>query len=243
MDSENSKKPLVPPVVPLTVLQIASDLRHNLAGIDRRIEALRARFALDRQLEREFSAVNAAIDDGFDAARELVAFARRSGDTGRVDANGLVHQTRGIIERMLGPGVRVYVDLSPSRPVVRGDVAVIEWVLLSLIVLGRNATGGRGAITVSTSRVDAASPDLPGRPLDGNWVLLTVSDTGLGMHQRLPAPLDESYTPVDFGTDISLEDIRKVVRKAGGSVHAQEIKPYGTHVHVYLPSIGAIRGE
>ena len=241
MDSENGRKTLLPAIAPLAVLQLANDLRHNLAGIDRRIEALRARFPQDLELERNVAAMNAAIDSGFDATRELIAFARRSGDTGRVDTNGLVHQTRGVIERMLGPGVRVYVDLSPSRPVARAGAMQLEWVLLSLVVLGRNATAGRGALTIGTVTVDETSTELPGRPASGNWVLLTVSDTGLGMHQGLQPPLDESHAPVDFGTDISLDDVRRVVRRLGGSVHAQDIKPYGTHVHVYVPSIHPVR--
>jgi signal transduction histidine kinase len=242
MDFENGKKPQFPSILPLAVFQLANDLRHDLAGIDRRLESLRTRIPQDDELDRDFAALNVAVDNGFDAARELIAFARRSADTGRVDLNGLVHQTRGVIERMLGPGVRVYVDLSPARPVARADVAALEWVLLALVLQAQKSTTGRGALTVATMTVDGASSDLPGHPAAGNWTLLIVSDTGTAMHDKPRSRSDESYVPATtLGVDVELNDVVTVVRKLGGTLYAQEIKPFGTHVHVYLPAIGPAR--
>lgn len=240
MDFENGNKPRFPPLVPLAVLQLANDLRHDLAAIDRRLESLRTRLPQNDELDRDCTAMNAVIDNGFDAARELIAFARRSGETGRVDLNGLVHQTRGVIERILGPGVRVYVDLSPSRPVARADLAVLEWLLLALVVNAKKATAGRGALTVATMALDETA-DLPGQPRVGNWAVLIVSDTGAGMHDGPVPRADDSHAAAAAGIDVELADIVTVVNKLGGTMQVQEIRPFGTHAHVYLPTIGVPR--
>lgn len=237
----NGRKPDYPRISPLAIFQLANDLRQELAAIGRRIDSIRSRTTVDPVSVSDFEALEASVDSGFYIARELIAFARRSGDTGRVDVNDLVNQMRGVIQRMLGDSITLHLDLAPFAPAVAGNINAIEWALFSLVLNARFGMGGRGALTISTTTVNARSIDWTGGPREGRWVRVTVSDSG-GAAALAPATnsLPSLCSPADT-SEAQLTDVGVVLAGIGGSIHVERIEPFGTHVHLYLPPVGPAR--
>ena len=237
MNSDNGNTARPTRLVPLAVLRLATDLRYELAVADRRVESVRSRIVPDASLNRNFTDLADALDSAFLIARELIAFARRIGQIEDVDLNALVHESRGVIERMLGEGVRLKITVHPDLPLVSGDAMQIEWMLLGSVLNARDAMGGRGTLTVETTVVDPDAAELYGKGREGGWIRLTISDTGpTSRHPQDGAvPL---LPPHPEAGDVSLATVAFVARRLGGWLNSEPLVPAGTAVHLYLPVSG-----
>ena len=234
-DNGNSAKPTR--LVPLAVLRLATDLRYELAVADRRVEAVRSRIVSDTSLNRNFTELANAIDSAFLVARELISFARRIGQLDDVDVNELVHEN-GVIERMLGAGIKTRIESDRRLPTARADALQLEWMLLGLVMNARDAMAGQGTLTVSTKLIDPGAEELYGKGREGEWIRLTCSDTGRGVR---PRPSDESadlLPPHPEAGDISLGAVAIVARGLGGWINSESLLPSGTAIHLYLPATG-----
>ena len=207
----------------------------------RRIDALQSGALATHDTERELDALNSAVDGGFDIARELIAFAGRSGQTGPVDLNALVTRTRGIIQRMLGPAIRLHLDLAQASPLARAELNHVEWVLLSLVLNGREAMEGRGTLTISTGSMDPQSTDARRVVGDGRWVRLALTDTGHAMRQTSGKPPAELFFSHKGGENDRLGFVNMLVRQMGGWVGSQNLEPFGSHIDIYFPAVGPTR--
>ena len=235
-DNGNTAKPTR--LVPLAVLRLATDLRYELAVADRRVEAVRSRIVSDTSLNRNFTELASAIDSAFLVARELISFARRIGQLDDVDVNELVHENRGVIERMLGDGIRTRIESDQRLPTARADALQLEWMLLGLVLNARDAMGGQGTLIVSTTLIDPAAQELYGKGREGEWIRLTCSDTGRGVRPRFADENAALLPPHPEAGDISLGAVAMVARGLGGWMNSESLLPSGTAIHVYLPATG-----
>jgi nitrogen-specific signal transduction histidine kinase len=236
MESDNGNTAKPTRLVPLAVLRLATDLRYELAVADRRVEAVRSRIVADTSLNRNFTELANAIDSAFLVARELISFARRIGQLDDVDVNELVHENRGVIERMLGDSIKMRIESDPRLPTARADALQLEWMLLGLILNARDAISGTGTVTLTTRLLERSAEELFGKGREGDWIRVTCSDTGPGAHH---VPQDASLLPPHpEAGDISLGAVAMVARGLGGWLHSESLLPSGTAIHLYLPATG-----
>jgi two-component system, cell cycle sensor histidine kinase and response regulator CckA len=128
--------------------------------------------------------------------RQLLAFSRRQVLAPVVvSSNGIVTEAETLLLRLIGEDVRLVTVLRPDLHPVRVDPGQIDQVILNLAVNARNAMVNGGTLTLETSEIQGESTD--GEVPPGRYILLTVSDTGIGMMPELQAHIFEPFFTTD----------------------------------------------
>ncbi len=172
--------------------------------------------------------------------RQLLAFARREPSAPRtVDLNVRIDELVGMLTRLIGEGVAVSWQPAASVWPVKIDPGQLDQVITNLVVNARDAMKSAGTLTVSTANVMRAGQD--GGPAAGH-VLLTVSDTGVGMDGETLARIFEPFfttKPVGEGTGLGLSTVYGIVRQHGGWVEVDSTLGRGATFRVFLPRSAA----
>ncbi len=159
--------------------------------------------------------------------RQLLAFARHQVTQPRpVDTNGLVAETRKLLERLLGEDISLETRLGESLPPVVIDPGQLEQVLVNLAVNARDAMPAGGSLTLTTSLV-------------GGEVVLEVADTGVGIaRDHQPHIFEPFFTtkPLGKGTGLGLATCYGIVRQAGGRIEVASEPGRGARFTVTLPA-------
>ena len=167
--------------------------------------------------------------------RQLLAFSRRQVLQPRaVDLNAVVADLGRMLRRVLGPDVELVTDLAPTLHPVLADPGQLEQALTNLVVNARDAMPRGGRVAVRTADVGAGRPG--GRP--GPYVLLEVTDTGVGMADEVRARIFEPFfttKPPGHGTGLGLAMVQGFVEQSGGSVEVESAPGRGATFRVYLP--------
>src|ERR1051326_4002872 len=148
------------------------------------------------------------------------------------------------MSKMLGRVIREDINLqcnfATGLPTVQADEGMMEQVLMNLAVNARDAMPKGGQLIIGTDRVvhDAASIQSNPEARDGEFVRLTVQDTGCGMTPEIQARIFEPFfTTKDIGkgTGLGLATVYGIVKQSGGSVWAYSELGRGSTFKVYLP--------
>jgi signal transduction histidine kinase len=223
----------------LMVAHLANDLRLLLGAMLNCVDSIRAQIPPAVDVDEDFAAFETAIDNAFYLSRELIALgAPKTGEPGVLNVNDLLRHVRGMLERVLGPGVRLVYDLSATAPFVQADAVQLEWMLLNLAVNGRDAMPDGGTLTIETTSIDTAPKDVRAMSRYQRHVRLTVRDTGGGMIPDVQTRMFEPFfTTKPGGTGLGLTGVAITSRVLNGSLHVRSNEPHGTEVHVYLPAV------
>lgn len=173
--------------------------------------------------------------------RQLLAFSRKQiFQLKFLDLDALIRDSENMLRRLIGEDIRLRAELGLDDGCILADSGQIHQVVMNLVVNARDAMPKGGLIQISTSRVRidelqaTASPDA--KP--GDWFLLSVKDTGIGMDaetkQRVFEPFFTSKKD-DKGTGLGLSTVYGVVTQMGGWIDIVTSPDAGTTFHVYLP--------
>ena len=221
---------------------IAHDFNNLLTGITGSLELLQVRMAQGRvgEFNRYITAAQGASKRAAALTHRLLAFSRRQPlDPKAVDVNQLVGGMEELVRRTVGPAVRVEVTGAAGLWTTLADPNQLESALLNLCINARDAMpdGGRLMIETDNCRLD----DNAGRRRElppGQYVALSVSDTGTGMTPDVAArAFDPFFTtkPIGQGTGLGLSMIYGFARQSGGQVRISSRPGRGTTVRLYLP--------
>ena len=230
---------------------IAHDFNNLLTGVIGGIEMMQARLAQGRRAEAERGAELAMQSAQRAAAltHRLLAFSRRQPLEPRaIDVNALIDSMAEMIRRSIGPAIRVEVRASTDLWVTRCDPHQLENALLNLVINARDAMAENGVLTISTANcpldADAAAQ---GDAAAGDYVRLTVGDTGVGMTPETISRVFEPFfttKPIGQGTGLGLSMVYGFARQSGGLVQIDSHLGAGTEVHLYLPRLhGEVAAE
>ncbi|WP_457796574.1 CHASE3 domain-containing protein [Methylocystis sp. S23] len=221
---------------------IAHDFNNMLGVIVASLNILR------RKLQRKEDGIDQMIDsalDGADRAAKLVhrllAFSRiQPLNPTPLDANQLVTGMSAILQRTLGAPVQLATVLDRNLWPTKVDANELESAILNLAVNARDAMPKGGQLTIETANTEldedyvAENPDA--RP--GQYVVISVSDTGAGMTPEVIAKaFDPFFTtkPIGKGTGLGLSQAHGFVRQSGGHVTIYSEVGQGTCIKLYLP--------
>jgi len=227
---------------------VAHDFNNLLTVVMGNLELLREDPHAGARTRDLASRAIAAADRGASLTQRLLAFSRKQVlQPELTDVNKLVENMHDLLRRSLGETIRVETDLSESLPTTMVDRGQLETALLNLAVNARDAMPDGGTLTIETTECcldqiyTAETEDV----VPGEYVLLSVTDTGAGMS---PEVRERAFEPffttkeVGKGTGLGLSMVYGFVKQSGGHVAISSRPGEGTTVRVYLPSAsGAAR--
>jgi PAS domain S-box-containing protein len=227
---------------------IAHDFNNLLTVVHGNLENAQRQSALAE------SALLRALDNATRGARRaaglterLLAFARRKPLTPRiVDVNALVSSMSDLLQRTLGEEIRVRTELAAGIWQAEVDPTELEAAILNLAVNARDAmqAGGELIIETSNAELDQAYAATNNDVKPGEYVLISVADTGVGMP---PAVLKQVFEPFfttkgGHGTGLGLSQVYGFVKQSGGHVKLYSEPELGTTAKLYLPKTEAAQG-
>ncbi len=223
---------------------IAHDFNNLLTAIRGNAELMSHRVAKDPAMAAEVDEILHAADRAASLTRQLLAFSRKQVlQPVALDINDIVASVSRMARRLIGTGVQLRQELAPAVSQVLADPAQIEQVLLNLIVNARDAMPSGGLITVETANVrfEADSPEMLQAGLSpGPFVLLAVSDNGIGMDQATQTRIFEPFfttKETGRGTGLGLSTVYGIVRQTGGAISVVSERGRGASFRVYLPAV------
>jgi len=170
--------------------------------------------------------------------RRLLAFSRSEPLLPEaVEGGGLIAGMSDLLDRTLGDTIEVKTDDAGMGWTVWVDRHQLENALLNLAVNARDAMDGRGTLTIATGGSTLAADEVGECPA-GDYVTISVTDTGCGMSQEVADRVFEPFfttKPVGKGTGLGLSQIFGFVRQSGGEIAIDTAPGKGTTVRVYLP--------
>ena len=243
---------------------LAHDFNNLLAGISGGLEMIRTRVAQGRtsELGRYIEVALASTNRAAALTHRLLAFSRRQTlDPKPTGMNQLVAGMEDLFRRTVGPAIQINTRLAEGLWPSLCDPNQLESALLNLVINARDAMPEGGHLLIETAdhgqaeAADTVLPDRRGGSRDvpsgtvppGDYVALSVTDTGIGMSPAVLArAFDPFFTtkPLGQGTGRGLSMIYGFVQQSGGHVHLRSDEGKGTRVTIYLPRyLGPMDGE
>lgn len=186
---------------------------------------------------QELAAAKRAAQRGANLTRRLLAFSRQTAQTPTtIDVGTVVGEMAPILDRLASNLVTVLFDLKPSLWPTRVDQGDFEDALINLAVNAVDAMNDGGYLTVSAENVSATS--LPPEIASGDYVVVSVSDTGIGIPEEILDQIFEPFfstKPKDRGTGLGLSMVYGFANRSGGQVGVVSAKGKGTTFKIYLP--------
>jgi two-component system, cell cycle sensor histidine kinase and response regulator CckA len=176
--------------------------------------------------------------------RQLLAFSRQQVLKPKVlDLNGIIADTEKMLRRLIGEDVELRMVLDSSLTTVKADQGQIEQVILNLCVNARDAmpSGGKVTIKIENTVIDevaARQYRYPFKP--GPYVLLSVTDTGVGMDTATQAHIFEPFFTTKEkgkGTGLGLATVYGIVKQSDGYIEVHSGVNLGTTFKIYLPRV------
>ena len=174
--------------------------------------------------------------------QQLMAFSRKQAPEKRaLDFNAVLRDLRKMLPRLLGEDIRITFTPGPSLERVSADRAQIEQIILNLAVNARDAmpTGGKLVLETSNVFLNASQMDTGGVELaPGNYVLLSVSDTGTGMNTEVQSHIFEPFFTTKErgkGTGLGLATVYGIVKENHGFIAVDSAPGQGTTFKIYFP--------
>lgn len=222
---------------------MAHDINNLLTVITGGIELASAALPDDHPAQADLALVRAAGDRAAALVHQVLAFARRQVARPQPLHLGMViHEFRPLLERLIGPQIRLITDIAPNLWPIQADPAQITQVIMNLAINARDAMPTGGTLTIAAANMlhrtsthtDSALPQDPA-------VCLTVADTGVGMSEEVQRHLFEPFyttkTP-NHGTGLGLATVYGIVRQSGGAITVASAIGVGTTVTILLPRAG-----
>lgn len=226
---------------------LAHDFNNLLAGISAALELMQKRIAQGRfkDVDKYLATAQGATKRAAALTHRLLAFSRRQTlDPRPTDVNTLIVGMTELIQRTVGPSIRLKTLVAPDLWPALVDASQLENALLNLCINARDAMPDGGSITVETANRAVAVESV--RTLDipeGEYLCLCVTDTGTGMSTEVIAKaFDPFFTtkPLGQGTGLGLSMIYGFTKQSGGHVRVHSKVGQGTTMCIYLPRY---RGE
>ncbi|HEY8259206.1 MAG TPA: PAS domain S-box protein [Gemmatimonadales bacterium] len=175
--------------------------------------------------------------------RQLLAFSRKEAlESQALDLNEIVVETERMLRRVIGEDIELVTRLDPVLGRFQGDPGQFSQVLLNLAVNARDAMPDGGRLLIETSNVeldDAYAREHRGSTA-GPHILLSVSDTGIGMDQAIQSRIFEPFFTTKEqgkGTGLGLSMVYGFVQQSGGSIWVYSEPGEGTTFKIYLPQL------
>lgn len=226
---------------------IAHNFNNLLMGILGHVSLISLEPDTSDAIRERLNHVQKLVERGSELTSQLLGYAREGKYSVRtVNLNDLVKQicdTFAATHKQIGVHLELAEDVLP----IRADTAQIEQVLLNLLMNAADAMPEPGNITVKTINMTAEGmAEKPYHPKPGNYVLLSVTDTGIGMDKTTQGRIFEPFfttKEMGRGSGLGLASAYGIVKGHGGYIDVTSEKGSGTTFEIYLPALGKVVPE
>lgn len=218
---------------------IAHDFNNYLTVILGNLEILGHKSGADP--DSPLSEIESAARRSAELTRQLLAFSRKQLlKPAILDLNRVILDADRLLDRVLGEDIVIETHCEPNLGRVRVDPAQLDQIILNLAVNARSAMPEGGRLQIETGHVELdeefcrAHPDVePGR-----FVMLVVSDDGVGMDEATRARIFEPFfTTRESGSGLGLSTVHGIVKQSGGAVEVHSALGKGTAFRIYFPRL------
>ncbi len=220
---------------------IAHDFNNFLQVILGFALLIQARHGDDAALLNDLREIMHAAESGSVMVKQLLAFSRRHPLQPKVfEINQAIHNTARLLQQFVGENIRVELQLAADGLLVKLDPTGLEQILMNFVSNARDAMPDGGLLTIRTQRVaaDAAFLKTHTKARPGDYIRLSIRDSGMGMDPALAAHIFEPFFTTKQqgkGTGLGLAVVYGLVEQHDGFVEVESSPGQGTGFHVYLP--------
>jgi PAS domain S-box-containing protein len=222
---------------------IAHDFNNILTAILGTASLMAESMAADSAARPDLREIEKAARRAAGLTGQLLAFSRRQLlEPQIIDVNALVRDLEGMLRRLIGENIKVRTILAPDTGTVRADHGQVQQAILNLVVNARDAMPDGGSLTIETANAEFdshyAKGHLSAEP--GQYVLVAISDTGIGMNAETKAHLFEPFFTTrqpGKGTGLGLATVYGIVKQSGGYIWAYSELGQGATFKIYLPRV------
>jgi two-component system cell cycle sensor histidine kinase/response regulator CckA len=222
---------------------IAHDFNNLLGVIIGYSEVLETGLEAGTRLRRNAEEIKRAGQRAAALTRQILAFSRQQVLAPKIlNLNTVVAETEKLLRRLLGEDIRLITSLAPDVGQVKADQGQIEQIIMNLAVNARDAMPEGGKLILATENQtldgDYALHHAPTIP--GEYVMLTVTDEGVGMDAETQSHIFEPFFTtkgVGKGTGLGLATVYGVVKQSGGYIWVYSEPGLGSTFKIYLPRV------
>ena len=228
---------------------VAHDFNNLLTVINGYSEMLLTQMQLDEPTAKRIQQIKKAGKRAAALTGQLLAFSRRQVLKPEVlDVNELIANAEKMLKRLIGEDIDLVSHYGEALTAIEADAGQIEQIILNLAVNARDAMPDGGSLTIETRNIDldeayAARYD---KVKAGRYVLMAVSDDGIGMDKEVQARIFEPFFTTKekgHGTGLGLSTVYGIIKQSGGHVSVYSEPGEGTTFKIYLPAADKKAGD
>jgi PAS domain S-box-containing protein len=224
---------------------IAHDFNNALTGIFGFGEMLRAQLAGNERAVSNLNEVLRCAERASTLTRQLLTYSRRQIiEPVNLGLNTVITELLKLVSKVVGEHIELRTSLAKNLPTVRADLGQIEQVVMNLVLNARDAMPGGGQLVIETGLASLDAEYVRYHPYMsvGSYVVLTISDTGIGMDQKTQERVFEPFFTTkgpDRGTGLGLAMVYGIIKQHNGFIHLYSEPGKGTTFKIYLPPVEA----
>jgi signal transduction histidine kinase/ActR/RegA family two-component response regulator len=222
---------------------IAHEFNNYLAIIMGYTELLERETIGNDSLRTSLSEIKGASQKVASLTRQLLAFSRKQViEPKEVDLNSAVWETHKLLRRLIPVTIDLIPKLQGSLGKVKADPSQIQQILINLVLNARDSMPAGGQIVIETAEIELDS-EYASRQFDvqpGQYVMLAVADTGIGMDQETLSHIFEPFFTTKEegkGTGLGLSTTYGIVKQSGGHLTVASVPGRGSTFRIYLPKL------
>jgi signal transduction histidine kinase len=226
---------------------IAHDFNNLLTAILGYTEMVLEQIGPDKPISADLAEIHKAADRAAALTRQLLAFSRKQTlHVTALDVNEIIETMRAMLQRMIGEDIEFRVSLTPGLKPVLADRVQLEQVVLNLVMNARDAMPRGGVLSIETRAADpsAVSAVVHKPVVPGEYLCLTVADTGIGMDSVTQSHIFEPFfttKETGKGTGLGLATVYGVVQQLGGHIAVRSELGHGSSFQLFFPKLDGVK--
>lgn len=200
-----------------------------------------------KKLDQSIKAITNATQRGASLVKQLLTFARKAESVFEpLDVNLIVKELARMFYETFPKTITIQQNIDPQLPPIIADATQIHQVLLNLCVNACDAMPKGGTLTISTGQIDGSHLPKHYRANAPRYVVLSVSDTGIGMDDHTRARIFEPFfttKPPGHGTGLGLAVVHGILGTHNGYIDVESQPGKGSTFRIYLPTAETLKGD
>jgi two-component system cell cycle sensor histidine kinase/response regulator CckA len=228
---------------------VAHDFNNLLVVIQSYSELIRADLAEGDSKRDDLDEILTASRRAGALTKQLLAFSRKETvQPTTLNLNEVVSAIEKMLKRIIGEDIELLTELSPGLGLVRADAGQLDQVILNLSVNARDAMPDGGQLTIETQNVtiDREYAETHLNVVPGNFVMLAVTDAGIGMDAETQRRIFEPFfttKEVGKGTGLGLATVYGIVQQSAAQIRVYSEVGRGTSFKIYFPRLDTIETD